>query len=56
MRPGALGELGLTLRALGRTDEARRMLQESHDIFVSYLPQGHPYIAMAQARLDGATQ
>ena len=56
LRPGALGELGLTLRALGRTDEARRMLQESHDIFVSYLPPGHPYIAMAQARLDGATQ
>lgn len=56
IRAGVLGELGLTLRALGRADESQALLQESRDIFTSYLPAGHPYLAMAQSRLEGATQ
>ncbi len=54
IRPGVLGELGLTLRALGRTVEAQALLQESYDIFASYLAPNHPFIAIARARLDGA--
>lgn len=56
IRAGVLGELGLTLRALGREQEAHAMLQQSHDIFASYLPAGHPYLVTASARLEGATQ
>lgn len=56
VRAGVLGELGLTLRAVGRRADAQALLQESHDTFASYLAPGHPYIAMAKARLDGATQ
>ncbi len=54
IRPGVLGELGLTLRAQGKAAEAQALLQESYDIFTSYLAPGHPFIAIAQARLDGA--
>jgi serine/threonine protein kinase len=56
IRAGVLGELGLTLRAAGKTAEGHAALQESHGIFTSYLPPGHPYIAMAKARLEGADQ
>jgi eukaryotic-like serine/threonine-protein kinase len=56
VRAGVLGELGLTLRALGRTAESGALLQQSHDIFQSYLSPSHPYVAMAKARLEGATQ
>jgi tetratricopeptide (TPR) repeat protein len=56
MRAGVLGELGLTLRARGRTEEARALLQQSLDVFSSYLQPSHPYIEMARARIAGATQ
>lgn len=55
-RGGVLGELGLTLQAVGKLDEAKALLRESHDIFVSYLPADHPFIALAKARIDGATR
>ena len=56
VKAGVLGELGLTLRARGQTGESQALLQQSHDIFVSYLPATHPYVLMAKARLEGATQ
>ena len=56
VKAGVLGELGLTLRALGQAAEAQAMLQQSHDIFVSYLPPSQPYVRLAPARLEGAVQ
>jgi hypothetical protein len=46
----------LTLREIGKRAEAQALLQQSYDTLASYLAPGHPYLATAKARLEGATQ
>lgn len=45
------GELGLTLRALGKTEDAQRLLQESHDTLQKAYGDAHPLTRQAKARL-----
>jgi tetratricopeptide (TPR) repeat protein len=47
------GELGLTLRALGRTTEADTLLKESYDTFRAAFGDAHPSTVQALARLQG---
>jgi serine/threonine-protein kinase len=47
------GELGLTLRALGRAAEADTLLRESHDILQRAYGDAHPLTKQAKARLTG---
>ncbi len=54
-RAHVLGELGLTLRALGRAAEGGRLLTESHGIYRDLLGDDHPFTVTARARLDGAS-
>ncbi len=48
----AAGELGLTLRAMGRTADADPLLQESHDILHAAYGDSHPLTVLARARLQ----
>jgi len=48
----ALGEHGLTLRAMGRDAEATVLLQESYDILKKAYGDEHPLTRQAKARLD----
>jgi len=50
---GVAGELGPTLRALGRTTEAESLLNESHDIFHAAFGDAHPPTKQALARMHG---
>ena len=45
------GELGLTLRAIGRAAEADQLLRESHDILQKAYGDGHPLTKQARERL-----
>jgi tetratricopeptide (TPR) repeat protein len=54
MSAGTAGELGLTVRALGRRAEAQALLAESHAGFKAVLGDAHPYTRRALARLQGA--
>jgi eukaryotic-like serine/threonine-protein kinase len=45
------GELGLTLRAMGKTDDAQRLLRESHDILQQAYGNTHPLTRQAKARI-----
>ncbi len=47
------GELGMTLRASGRTTEANALLNESYTSFKTRLGDAHPYTIQALARLRG---
>jgi eukaryotic-like serine/threonine-protein kinase len=49
----AAGELGLTLRAQGRTAEADALLQESYDILQTAYGDAHPLTKQALARVGG---
>jgi serine/threonine protein kinase len=55
-RAHVLGELGLTLRALGREAEGGPMLADSHATYRDLLGDTHPFTVTARARLDGATE
>ena len=46
------GELGLTLRAMGRLAEASKLLQDSHDILQRAYGDQHPLAKQAKARLS----
>jgi serine/threonine-protein kinase len=48
----ALGERGLTLRAMGRTLEGNALLQESHDILQRAYGDDHPLTRQARSRLE----
>lgn len=50
---GIAGELGMTLRASGRTTEAAALLEESHLGFKALLGDAHPFTVRALARLRG---
>ncbi len=45
------GELGLTLRAMGRNSEADRLLEESHDILRKAYGDAHPLTRQAKERM-----
>lgn len=47
----ALGEHGLTLRAMGRAEESAAALQESHDILQRAYGEQHPLTRLAKSRL-----
>jgi tetratricopeptide (TPR) repeat protein len=47
------GELGLTLRALGKPAEAEALLKESHDILQAAFGDAHPLTEQALARMRG---
>ena len=49
---GAAGELGLTLRALGRTAEADALLKESYDQYRELFGESHPLTRLARSRLE----
>jgi serine/threonine-protein kinase len=49
------GELGLTLRAMGRTAEADQLLKESHDILQKAYGDEHPLTIQAKERMAGGT-
>ena len=50
------GELGLTLRARGQTDEAEGLLRQSYDTLLEIFGAAHPLTQKAKARVDGATR
>ena len=50
----AAGELGLTLRALGHTDEADALLKESYETFRAAFGDTYPLTVQALAHLTGA--
>ena len=50
----AAGELGVTLRARGRTTDATPLLEESHQQYVAQYGEAHPLTQLALARLRGA--
>lgn len=45
------GELGLTLRAQGRTSEAQALLENSYATYRKLLGDAHPYTELARSRL-----
>ncbi len=47
------GELGVTLRALGRTNEADALLKESYDTFRAAFGDSYPLTVQALARMQG---
>lgn len=47
------GELGLTLRAMGKTAEADRYLKESHDMLQKAYGDDHPLVRQARERMLG---
>jgi eukaryotic-like serine/threonine-protein kinase len=49
----AAGELGLTLRAMGRKDESEALLKESHAMLQSLYGDGHPLTKQALGRIKG---
>lgn len=49
----AAGELGLTLRAMGRNSEADALLRESHDTLREAFGEEHPLTRQASERLTG---
>lgn len=49
----AAGELGLTLRALGRTTEAEALFEESYDTLQATFGEAHPLTKQALARVRG---
>jgi serine/threonine-protein kinase len=52
LQANAAGELGLTLRAEGRTAEATALLQNSFATYQKLLGDGHPYTELARTRLE----
>ena len=53
-RAHLLGQLGLTLRARGRTAESTALLAESLAIYRDLLGESHPFTVEALARVNGA--
>lgn len=53
-RPGIAGELGLTLRALGRTDEANTLLRDAHAHLQRIYGDAHPSTRRALERVNGS--
>jgi len=52
--PGIAGELGLTLRAMGRTDEATTLLRDAHEHLQQIYGDDHPSTRRALDRLNGS--
>jgi len=53
LNAAAAGELGLTLRALGKSAEADVLLKESYDRYREVFGDTHPLTKLAQSRLSG---
>ena len=50
------GELGLTLRAMGKAADADRYLKESHEILLKAYGEGHPLVRQARERMIPSTE
>lgn len=50
LNANAAGELGLTMQAQGRIEEARTLLDESYTTYLSLLGESHPYTRLAASR------